>query len=94
VSHGYVLDNGVLKNIDVPGAAQSVPFGINNRGHVVGYYVDTNLVRHGFLFKNGTYTTIDHPLASSDTQAHDLNDRGQIVGLYERGVGRPAAWRA
>jgi hypothetical protein len=29
----------------------------------------------------GVLTTIDHPLASSDTQAHDLNDRGQIVGL-------------
>ena len=37
---------------------------------------------------NGTYTTIDHPLASSDTQAHDVNDRGQIAGLYERGAGQ------
>ena len=33
-------------------------------------------------------TTIDHPLASSDSQAHDLNDRGQIVGLYERVAGQ------
>jgi hypothetical protein len=39
------------------------------------------------LLENGAFTTIDHPLASDDTQAHDLNDRGQIVGFYERGPG-------
>jgi hypothetical protein len=42
----------------------------------------------------GSVTTIDHPLASSDTQAHDLNDRGQIVGFYERSAGRAAAAEA
>ena len=79
---------GSLTTIAFPDAVMTVPFGINNRGHVVGYYLDADQVRHGFLLKNGTYTTIDHPLASSDTQAHDLNDRGQIVGLYERRAGQ------
>ena len=80
--------NGSLTTIAFPGAVATVPFGINNRGDVVGFYMDANQVRHGFLFKNGAYTRIDHPLASSDTQAHDLNDRGQIVGLYERVAGQ------
>jgi probable HAF family extracellular repeat protein len=80
--------NGSLSTLAFPGAVATVPFGINNRGHVVGFYLDANQVRHGFLFKNGAYTTIDHPLASSDSQAHDLNDRGQIVGLYERVAGQ------
>jgi probable HAF family extracellular repeat protein len=66
------------------------PFGINNRGHVVGFYLDADQVRHGFLFRNGEFTTIDHPLAAADTQAHDLNDRAQIAGLYERGAGQAA----
>jgi probable HAF family extracellular repeat protein len=84
---GYLRgENGDNTSIDVPGATLTFPFGLNNRGHVVGFYLDANLVRHGFLFKNGVLTTIDHPLASSDSQAHDLNDRGQIVGLYERGA--------
>jgi uncharacterized membrane protein len=56
--------------------------------------MDANQIRHGFLYENGVLTTIDHPLASSDTQAHDLNDRGQIVGLYERGAGPLASWRS
>jgi len=50
--------------------------------------MDANQVRHGFLFEDGSLTTIDHPLAASDSQAHDLNDRGQIVGLYERVAGQ------
>ena len=86
--------NGSLTTIAFPGAVATVPFGINNRGDVVGFYMDANQVRHGFLFKNGAYTRIDHPLASSDTQAHDLNDRGQIVGLYERVAGQAVEARA
>lgn len=79
---------GSLTTFAFPDAVMTVPFGINNRGHVVGYYLDADQVRHGFLFKNGTYTTIDHPLASSDSHAHDVNDRGQIAGFYERGAGQ------
>jgi probable HAF family extracellular repeat protein len=79
-----------LGTLALPGAVATFPFGINNRGHVVGFYLDADQARHGFLFRNGEFTTIDHPLAADDTQAHDLNDRGQIAGLHERGAGRAA----
>jgi probable HAF family extracellular repeat protein len=69
----------------VPGATLTFPLGINNRGHVVGMFRDANEVGHGFLYKDGALTTIDHPLASSDSWPQDVNDRGQIVGFYERG---------
>jgi probable HAF family extracellular repeat protein len=78
--------NGDYTGIDVPGATLTFPFGINNRGQVVGFYLDADLVRHGFQFEDGVLTRIDHPLAAADTQAHDINDRGQVVGLYERGA--------
>jgi hypothetical protein len=92
--HACLRDQtGVYTTIDVPGASLTFPFGINNRGHVRGLLHGCQPNLHGFLYKNGVLTTIDHPLASSDTQAHDLNDRGQIVGLYERGAGPLASWR-
>jgi probable HAF family extracellular repeat protein len=90
-SRYFVFGEGDLEIIDVLGAVQLLPFGINNRGHVVGFYLDTDLVRHGFIFQNGTVTTIDHPLASLDSEAHDINDRGQIVGLYESPGSRDTA---
>ena len=39
------------------------------------------------VFAAKALTTIDHPLASSDSQAHDLNDRGQLVASVRGGSG-------
>src|SRR4029077_2711816 len=36
---------------------------------------------HGFLYSNGTYTTLDDPLGTT-TEALGINDAGQIVGFY------------
>jgi hypothetical protein len=36
---------------------------------------------HGFLYSNGTYTTLDDPLGTN-TEALGINDAGQIVGFY------------
>jgi hypothetical protein len=65
----------------VPGATDTVGHSINNRGYIVGDYHDTNGVRHGFLLRNGQYTTIDPPNAIF-TFAMGINDSGVIVGLY------------
>jgi probable HAF family extracellular repeat protein len=34
---------------------------INNSGQIVGNYTDTHGTFHGFLYSNGTYTTLDDP---------------------------------
>ena len=33
--------------------------GINDHGQIVGFYVDSNHKEHGFLYSNGTYTTLN-----------------------------------
>src|SRR5262245_48767665 len=39
--HGFVLDNEVFTTIDAPGAILGTgPFGTNNRGQIVGNYID------------------------------------------------------
>jgi hypothetical protein len=61
-------------------------------GHVAGFYIDADLgdalVAHGFLYKNGTYITIDHPLAFTGTSSYDVSDNGRIVGFYDRAASR------
>ena len=69
------------------------PLGINDFGFIVGNYVSGagSLAgnEHGFLYeKNIFYITIDDPYALPDsnrgawTEAHGINDHGDIVGVY------------
>jgi probable HAF family extracellular repeat protein len=69
----------------VPGqiAAQTAAKGINARGEIVGSYVDGAGKTHGFLLKDGSYTSLDFPLAGvRATIANGINSRGEIVGQY------------
>src|SRR6266481_5963174 len=61
--------------------------GINASGQIIGYYFDSGLNRHGFLFSGGTYTTLDDPLATNGTRASGINAIGQIVGEYTNNSG-------
>jgi len=51
--HGFVLNNGVFMTVDVPdssGNAQQTEINsINAKGEIVGFYLDSNGVQHGFL---------------------------------------------
>jgi probable HAF family extracellular repeat protein len=47
--HGFVLSRGGFTSLDVPGAAGTIAFGINDQGAIVGGYTDANLRVHGFL---------------------------------------------
>jgi probable HAF family extracellular repeat protein len=70
--------------IDVPGAAVTGVYGINNLGAMVGYYgsADNDPHKHGFLFENGSFTYLDYP-GSYATFAYGINDSGLIVGGTE-----------
>jgi hypothetical protein len=46
---------------------------INDRGQIVGLYVDSGGVEHGFLLNNGQYSTIDFPGAVA-TEALAINN--------------------
>src|SRR5437763_11672482 len=71
--------------LDDPSANNNTQaFGINASGQIVGQYTDASNHTHGFLYSNGTYTTLDDPSASATggTFALGINDLGQIVGVY------------
>jgi probable HAF family extracellular repeat protein len=82
VGHGFLLDNGVVTNIDVPDATGfTVVYDINDGGQLAGAY---DLAGHGYLKDTiGNFTTIDHPKAIGLTgEPIGINNLGQIVGAY------------
>jgi hypothetical protein len=69
---GFLLDSsGNVTHLDGEAA------GINNAGQVVG-----GGSGHGFIYNNGTYTTLDDPLATNGTFPAGINNTGRIVGTY------------
>ena len=74
-----LVAQGTYKQIDYPGALQTLIYGINTGGDLVGAYEDTNFQWRGFLLSGGVFTAIEYPL-ESDTYAYGINDVGQIVG--------------
>jgi len=75
-------------SIDVPGAAGTIAAGINARGDIVGIYFDNDFNEHGFLLKDGHFTTVDVPgslvgvSGTLQTEANGINPAGDIVGDY------------
>jgi uncharacterized membrane protein len=63
-----------------PAAVYTNPFGINASGDIVGAYVGMDNVSHGFLYRGGSYTTLD--VMGFETEAYGINASGQIVGSY------------
>jgi uncharacterized membrane protein len=93
--HGFVWHRGEVTTIDVPGAPLTQPLGINNRGDIVGAYIEaapgpdpdpyayyeTGRLR-GFVMRNGSFTPIDFP-DGLGTKVSGINDRGEVVGYYD-----------
>ncbi len=49
---GFLLQGGIkgqFVELDYPAATETIPWGINNAGMIVGSYVDADGFRHGFL---------------------------------------------
>jgi hypothetical protein len=60
---------------------QTQAFGINNRGQIVGDYQEAGGRIYGYRWDKGRFTTIDGPDGTGAT-ATDINDRGEIIGVY------------
>ncbi len=63
-----------------PGASSSAS-GNNNKGTIVGNFVDVDGARHGFIWQGGQYTPFDAPGARS-TRLNGVNDLDEIAGQY------------
>jgi len=64
-------------SLNFPGSTGTTAIAINNHNAVVGSYSLGTTGTHGFLWQNGTFTTIDFPGATY-TVASGINDFGDI----------------
>src|SRR5262245_13676207 len=88
----FVRPEPTIITFDAPGAGTgagqgTLPFAINPRGTVLGYYIDAGDARHGFLrTQDGAITTFDAPGAGTGpgqgTTAFSINPAGAIAGRY------------
>jgi outer membrane protein assembly factor BamB len=92
VAKGYLLHNGTFHIFRFPGAAVTNVAGINRDGIIIGTYLASlpfdarteavNPPTHGFMVKNGVFTTLDFP-GAQETFPTRINDEGEIIGFFE-----------
>jgi probable HAF family extracellular repeat protein len=86
VAHGFVYEEESFCQLDYPGATATEILGINNLGQMVGMFT-TLVATSGFLYDRGTFSPpLAYPGAGNFTVLNGLNDRGEIVGVYQDAV--------
>jgi len=79
---GFTYAKGKFTNISISGAIDVNANGINNKGDVVGAYVDSNGAQHAFLLAGKKVTTLPAPPGASGTiTAWSINDKG-LIAVY------------
>ncbi len=81
-SLGYTAINGVSQDFNPPGSSNTESVGITDTGEIFGTYIDDYNRQHGFIYTNGTFTTIDAVLETDGTLIDGVNDAGVIWGTY------------
>jgi uncharacterized membrane protein len=64
-----------------PGPPMISAFAINDQGEIVGVYFD-GVVLHGFVLRDGVFTTLNAPGSEGLTHPNGVNDAGDVVGAY------------
>jgi len=82
VSHGFLLQGKKYTTLDVPTAAASYAYGINNKANVSLTWVNSSGAYEGSLYNYSakTYTTINVPGAGPDgSEASFINNQGDTT---------------
>jgi hypothetical protein len=78
VNEAFVYAKKKFTTVEFPGSSSTDAIGINDKGDVVGLYVDSSGVQHGFVKKGSKYTSID-VTGGTDTEAWGINNSGQMT---------------
>jgi len=82
VQHGFVKDGETYTTIDVPGANNTLAWGINNSGTIVGPWGNLSNWVEGYVrTSDGVFAVVDFP-GALETFVVGINDRGDICGFW------------
>jgi hypothetical protein len=83
---GFMYAKGKLTAITFPKSNGTQPTGINDKGEVVGLYLDSASASHGFSKIGAKYTRIDVK-GETNTVAWGVNNKGQITVYASNSAG-------
>ncbi len=81
VPGAFLLAHNKCSRFSYPGSIETMPFGINDKNYVVGWYSDSSGY-HGFIKTGERFRSIDHPDAIGATFVTGINNKGIMVGCY------------
>ena len=67
--------------INFPGATRTRALGLNDRGDIMGDFIDSSGVLHGYVLSQGNFTNFNPP-GSIQTRGLAINNRGVIGGIF------------
>ena len=74
----FVYSAGKFTAINFPKSLGTQAMGINDKGDVVGFYLDSSGVQHAYVKKGAKYTSFDIS-GGTTTEAWGINNSGQIA---------------
>jgi len=80
-SIGFVSSGRKPTLLEYPGSTFTAPQAINDSGLVVGTYLDSARIGHGFTYQNGSFGTFAVP-GETDIEVTALSASGAIAGIY------------
>ncbi len=87
-----IWENDSIRRLGTLGGRESVAYGINNKGQIVGWSETTRRSRP-FLWDNGEMRNIGTLGGTVEGSAHDINDATQVVGVSRNaGLTRAFLW--
>lgn len=85
VANAFVWSPGSgFRDLNPPGAVSSVGRDVNAAGSVVGTFHDSNLRKHAFVFRNGTFWDVTPDAAGCvvESEGLEIDDTGRVAGSY------------